>query len=111
MARPLRIKKDDKGYSVSSYLKGQDGATVVLAGTESVRFVMRAKGQTTPKVNGTGGITDAVNGLVFYTFLAADLDTVGLFDQEWEITYPGGTRVETYPASRYNEIEVIDDLN
>jgi hypothetical protein len=85
-------------------------APINLTSATSVRFLMRKNGQTgTPKVSSVMTVTDAANGRVQHNWGTADLDTVGTYDVEFEITWTDGT-IETVPNDTYLTINVVDDL-
>lgn len=57
---------------------------------------------------GTFVILDAVNGVVSYTFAAADTDTVGIYRGEIEALL--GASRETFPQDEWFTFEVTQDL-
>lgn len=102
------VKQGDAGSKITATLYGGDGQPANLTGA-TVRFLMRAPGGSL-KVNGTATLEDAAGGVVSYTWAAADLDTPGTYDAEWEVTYAGGAK-QTFPSDRYLRIVVLDDLD
>lgn len=46
---------------------------------------------------------------VSFAPLSTDVDTAGLFRQEWEVTRADG-KVVTYPSDEYNYVAVLADL-
>lgn len=77
----------------------------------SVKFIMRLKGSTTPKVNTNGVIEDPDAGVVRYDWTAADTDLAGSFDAEWQVTYGDGGK-ETFPGDEtYNRVVISPDLD
>lgn len=76
----------------------------------TVRLKMRAKGAASPKVNAVATIVSAGAGTVSYAWGATDLDTVGTYLVEWEITY-SGDRTLTVPSAGHDTITVVDDLD
>ena len=52
-------------------------------------------------------MTDAI---VRYKWAAGDTDTVGSFDVQWEITWPG-SEPQTVPTKGFYTVTVYDDLN
>jgi hypothetical protein len=84
-----------------------DGVPVLpadLAGC-SVSFLL--------KNGGVPGIKKAavinVDGTFSYDPVAADVATVGKFQQEWEVVYPTG-KILTFPNDSYNIVKIIADL-
>ena len=50
-------------------------------------------------------------GEVSYTLQAADVDTSGTYQEEWEVTYSGGTK-ETFPrGGEAQVVRILDDLD
>ncbi len=70
---------------------------------------MRRTGETTAKVDAPAVIEDADNGIVYYSWDAADTDTIGSYEAEFEVTFTGG-EIETFPNNRYIEVEITDDI-
>ena len=90
----------------------EDEAAIDLTTADTVTFKMRESGNTgAPLVNGTASINaPATSGIVTYNWGTADLDTVGTYDAEFEITW-NPNEIETVPNGEYLTIEVIDDLD
>lgn len=80
-----------------------------LTGT-TVSFIMRHPSSSAPKVKTAATIVDGEAGEVSYAWADGDLDTLGTFRCEWEITYPDG-RTLTVPSSGYDQIRVLADLD
>ena len=75
------------------------GDIIKLTGC-TVRFIFKkALGSGTYKFKRLCDITDAVNGICEYSFQEGDLDTVGAFSGELEITFSDGK-----PQTNYNVI-------
>lgn len=85
-----------------------DESPIDLTAASGVKFLMRRTTTGTVKVNAAATIVVAAAGTVSYAWAAADLDTVGDYYVEWEITY--GTRTLTVPASGYDTVRVVDDI-
>jgi hypothetical protein len=49
-------------------------------------------------------------GEVFYQLVAGDVDTVGMFLEEWEVTYSDGTK-ETFPAGQAQYVQILEDYD
>lgn len=88
-----------------------NGTTAVLNLTTAsgVKLIARFTGSLIAKINASAAIASANGGVVRYTFLAADTDTVGMLSGEYEITW-NDAGVETVPNDGYFSIEVVDDL-
>lgn len=112
------IKQNDTRPKYVVALKddfGQPGeAPINLTTATSVKLKLREHDTVgAPKINRTCSITDAANGVVTFTWIAGDLDTVGTYDSEFEITWSDGG-IETVPngsGDDYLVVEVVDDLD
>lgn len=102
------IKQNDTVPSIRATLKNGSGNAVDLAST-TVRFHMRALGGTTAKVDAAASVINANTGIVQYDWDAADTDTVGSYQAEFEVTYSDST-VETFPNNGYILIKITDDI-
>jgi len=102
------IKQNDTSPALQATLKDGLGAVVDLTGA-SIRFHMRKTGDTTAKVDATAVIENADNGLVYYSWVAADTDTIGSYEAEFEVTFTGG-EIETFPNNRFIDVEITDDI-
>lgn len=101
------IKQNDRSPSISNTLTA-GGVAVDLTGT-TVKFIMRAPGASTAKVNASAVLVDADSGSVRYDWGATDTDTAGLYRAEWEVTFAGGIK-RTWPAEDYLYVMVVSDL-
>lgn len=82
---------------------------VDLTAATQVKFFMRLTPNTgILEVAGDATITDAPNGMVQYTWVAADTDTAGSYIAEFEVHW--GTDTQTFPSDDYLAITVKDDL-
>lgn len=102
------IKQNDTGPSIRAALKNVDGVAVSLAGA-TVRFHMRKLGSATAKVSAAATIISATDGTVEYDWIAADTNTVGTYQAEFQVTY-SDLSVETFPNATYLKVKVIDDI-
>lgn len=102
------IKQNDTVPSIRATLKNGSGNAVDLAST-TIRFHMRALGGTSAKVDAAASIINANTGIVQYDWDAADTDTVGSYQAEFEVTYSDST-VETFPNNGYILIKITDDI-
>jgi NADPH-dependent ferric siderophore reductase len=80
---------------------------VDLTTATAVKFIM--SNNNTIKVNAAATVTDAANGRVQYTWIAADTDTSGVFNVEWQVSW--GTDKQTFPSAGYSSITISDDLD
>lgn len=102
------MKQGDTGNPIRAILRDGDGAINLTNAT--VRFTMRALGSSSLKVNRqTATTVSASAGSVRYNWAAADIDTPGVYECEWEITFQDGT-ILTVPDTGYDRVEIADDL-
>ena len=106
------IKRGDRRPYLEVILEERitDGASAAynLTGL-TVRFLMRNKVTGVLKVDQPATIVTATDGRVRYAWGAADTDTVGLYQVEWEINYGTGV-TQTVPGSDYQYVNVTQDL-
>jgi hypothetical protein len=103
------IKQNDTAPSIRATLKDGDGNVINLTDA-TVRFHMRTIGGTSTKVDAAATVNSpATAGVVQYDWDAADTDTVGSYQAEFEVTY-GDLSVETFPNNGYIRVEITDDI-
>lgn len=100
------IKQNDTSPALDvTFLPTRD-----FTGFQAVVFNMWLKSDNTVKVNrAAGAAIDASVGNFKYTWAAADTDTAGIYEGEFEITLSDGS-IETYPNGEYIEIVITDDI-
>lgn len=103
------IKEGDLLPKIEATLKDETDTAVDLTDS-TVKFKMNAHNDPTAKVDAAATIDDALNGKVSYTWIAADTDTPGAYDAEFEVTFPS-TKVLTFPNNGYLKIQVVADLS
>ena len=113
MADEVRLKKGDVLPVLQMTLRDSDGAALDLTAVTAVTFRMRARGDGSAgelKVNSAGSVVaPATGGVVEYAWQAADVNTVGVYDAEWALTYPGGG--QTVPTAGYTTVIVEQSLS
>lgn len=102
------VKQNDTSPAMQATLQDADGNAINVTGA-SVRFHMRAVGSTQTVVDAAATIVTALSGIVKYEWDAADTDTVGSYQAEFEVTYADAS-VETFPNDGYIRVEIIDDI-
>lgn len=102
------IKQNDTVPSIRAELQNGNGDPVDLINA-NVRFLMRAIGANQTTVSAAAVVITPASGVVQYNWIAADTDTIGSYQAEFEVTYPDGT-IETFPNNGYIRVEIIDDI-
>lgn len=102
------IKQNDTTPSLRAALQNGSGDAVDLTNA-TCNFHMRPLGSTTITVDASAQIVTEATGIVQYNWIAADTDTIGSYQAEFEVTYPDGT-IETFPNNGYIRVEITDDI-
>ena len=102
------IKQNDTSPAIAATLQDDAGNAIDLTGA-SVNFHMIEQDSATVKVDAAATIVSEANGQVKYNWIAADTDTVGVFNAEWEVTY-ADTTIETFPNNEHLKINIVDDI-
>ncbi len=111
MANIYYIKRNDTERVIQTTLTFNEGAVDLTGAT--VKFIMRKKSlgpNAEPKVESAATVESAVDGVVRYQWVPGDTDTTGVYNAEWEVTWPG-SKTDTYPNNDYNIVNVVADLN
>jgi hypothetical protein len=103
----FHLKRGDRLPSLSATLQTVDGVAVDLTGG-TVRFLMRRRGQVA-KVNAAAVVVVAATGSVRYDWAAADVDTAGDFEGEFEFKTATGLR-ETFPNDGPFAVIIAPDI-
>jgi transcriptional/translational regulatory protein YebC/TACO1 len=101
----ITIKKNDTKDNIKATLSNESGSVDLTGAT--VRFLMSKRGVN--KVDRQAQIQDAANGIVWMVFEQGDTDEQGLFQAEFEVTFPDA-RIETFPNDGFILINIINDL-
>lgn len=102
------VKQNDTSPAMLATLQDADGNAIDITGS-SVRFHMRAIGSPQTIVDASATIVTADAGLVRYDWDAADTDTIGSYQAEFEVTYADAS-IETFPNDGYIRVEITDDI-
>lgn len=103
----FRIKRGDLLPELNGTCQDDNGI-VDLTNAVSVRFLMGLPGVTTNKVAAAAAFVSKPAGTVKYTWAGTDTDTVGDYDGEFEVTWPG-SKLETFPNRGFIRISVYQD--
>lgn len=103
------VKSGDEGTVFRVRLA--DGAVTANLTGATVVFTMRPLNGGPVTATGNATIVgDPLDGVVQYVWQVGDLDIIGEFIAEWEVTYAGGAQ-QTYPTNGYTTIEVMPALD
>lgn len=99
-----------RGDTSPSLLAAITPATVDLTGA-TVRFNMRLASGGAVKISRAAAVIVTPTGTptVRYDWAGADVDTVGFYAAEFEVTYAGGA-IETFPNSGYIRVQITEDI-
>ena len=98
------IKVGDTLPWIAAALEDSEGP-VSLAGA-AVKFKMRLQGTTVLKVDGNAVVDDEPLAEVHYPWITADTDTAGIYEAEWEVTFPSGAKL-SFPNDRHLLVMVM----
>jgi transcriptional/translational regulatory protein YebC/TACO1 len=101
----ITLKKNDTKDNIKATLSNESGPVDLTGAT--VRFLMSRRGIV--KVDRQAQIKDAAAGIVWMVFENGDTDETGLFQSEFEVTFPDA-RIETFPNDGFILINIINDL-
>ena len=107
MSDAFYIKRNDTSPIFRVILKDGADAVVVVTGA-TVRFHMFDEAKVL-KVDAAAVINAGSAGDVQYEWIAADTDTAGFFDSEFEVTFSSG-RIETFPNYSFQRVHIYEDL-
>lgn len=102
------IKQNDTSPAMLATLQDANGTAINLTGA-SVRFHMRTIGSTQTVVDAAATVVTPLSGIVRYNWIAADTDTIGSYQAEFEVTYADAS-IETFPNDGYIRVEIVDDI-
>lgn len=106
------IKRNDAGRILSGHFEEADGARPNLTGSTSRKLFARNLSTNEMKIAGANfQFSDAVQAEWYYELQAADVDTSGSYQVEFQVTRAG--HKDTFPTDRdrpYMILLVQDDL-
>lgn len=74
----------------------------------TVSFLLRCDTITPPKALKQAAVIQP-DASFTYDPIPTDVDTIGKYQQEWEVIYPTG-KILTFPNNGYNVVKIIADL-
>lgn len=109
MSSSYFIKRNDTKGTIECNLLDGDSTAADLTGA-TVKFLMRREGRSDAKVDAEASVVgDPAEGIVSYQWQAADTDTAGDYEAEFEVTFSDG-RVATFPSDGYISVKVLADV-
>ncbi len=85
--------------------RGSSIVDLTAEGATAVTFTMRHRYDSAVKVDEAAAtIFDGPNGVLRYTWVAADTNTPGVYLADWTVTFPGGP--ESFPT-RASDIVIV----
>lgn len=107
MSDTLTLKRGDTSPALAYALQ----PTTINLTSATVVFNMRNKSTGTVKINrGAATVVTATGSPTLgYLWLAADTDTAGVYEGEFEVTYADTTK-QTFPADGFITIVVTPDI-
>jgi hypothetical protein len=104
-AADFTIKANDRLPSIQATLNAD------LTTATGVTFIMKAISGGAIKVNAAAVIVSSgATSVVRYDWLAIDTATVGSYQAEWQVTFPGPKK-QTFPTLTYHSVDVVADLD
>lgn len=101
------VVRNDTGFDLNFTLKNKKtGAITDLTGNSAIKFKMALPDASVNKINGACTVINATAGTCKYTVQSGDMDTVGVYNAEIEVTYTGGKIV----TGKGFVINVVEDL-
>jgi hypothetical protein len=102
------LQKDDRlpAFRTTLTVNGQPLDLTLATG---LTFIMRLATGGTPKVSAAATIITAAAGVVEYAWAAGDTDTVGSYQAQWKITWPG-PKFQRAPTLVFHTIDVTANL-
>lgn len=100
-------KRHDTAYPITATL-GAAGSPVDLTGA-TVKILVKSNGSL--RINAACAVLNQTTNLgqVTYTFLTNDVAVSGTYQVEFEVTFGDGS-IATFPNSKYEQLQIMDDL-
>ena len=102
------IKQNDTVPALRATLKDGRGNVIDLT-SASINFHMKDLAGTVKIDAAATIISPASDGIVQYNWVAADTDTIGSYQAEFEVSHSDSS-IETFPNNGYIRVEIIDDI-
>lgn len=101
------LKKGDRRPSITAQILDGAGNPVNLGGGATAKFVMQMRGASQPKVDAAAVVVDPAQGKLQYDWAASDVDTVGVYLAEFEVTLADGKKL-TAPQTGYIHVVIME---
>ena len=109
---PRIIKRHDTKVTPRARFLDEEGDAINLTGC-TITYSLREVLTLVLKVNrATANLEDQLlnTGQAFYQFAALDVDTVGIYVEQWEIVYPSMLK-ETFPVGVEQYVHIEEDID
>jgi hypothetical protein len=103
------IKQNDTSPSIEATLTNINGGAINIA-SASVRFHMKNMSNNVLTVDQPATIVNAANGIVRYAWQAADTQTPGMYNCEFEVTYSDNS-IESFPNDDKIIVSIESEIN
>ena len=102
----IEVRENDLQPVAETVIKrGSNIVDLTAEGASAVTITMRHRYESAVKIDAAAAtIFDGPNGVLRYTWVAADTDTPGVYLADWTVTFPGGP--ETFPT-RASDIVIV----
>jgi hypothetical protein len=98
-------EKDLQPVAETVIRRGSNIVDLTAEGASAVTFTMRNRYDSAVKIDeAPATIFDGPNGVLHYTWVAADTDVPGVYYADWTVTFPGGP--ESFPT-RASDIVIV----
>ena len=106
------LKRHDTAVMPRAKFLDEDGAAVDLTGATVVYTLREWVSKRVKILRQTATVRDQVLylGEVYYPWMPTDVNTAGDYEEEWEITYSGGSK-ESFPVGTRQKVRIEADYD
>lgn len=105
-----RYKRHDTAPSPMAYLQTAEGLPVNLTGATILYTLRNAKTKQFKILRRAGTVLDAAKGLVQCDLQPNDTAELGIFEEEWEVTYTNGKK-QSFPLMDVQQVVIVPDID